>query len=104
MQTVCINWFHVALSVFGSQVLHQTFPQHTFLMNGLIHGVKVRQQHTQTQYSVVTNHDAKTDSCVHVGNLLLLLQHPNTKPYPCAMTTFVFTVGFFSYSLQQKHN
>jgi len=23
-------------------VLHQTFPQHTFLMNGLIHGVKVR--------------------------------------------------------------
>lgn len=24
------------------QVLHQTFPQHTFLMNGLIHGVKVR--------------------------------------------------------------
>lgn len=25
-----------------AQVLHQTFPQHTFLMNGLIHGVKVR--------------------------------------------------------------
>uniref|UniRef100_A0A673LWX5 Hippocampus abundant transcript 1 protein-like n=1 Tax=Sinocyclocheilus rhinocerous TaxID=307959 RepID=A0A673LWX5_9TELE len=27
-------------SVFSFQVLHQTFPQHTFLMNGLIHGVK----------------------------------------------------------------
>lgn len=24
------------------QVLHETFPQHTFLMNGLIQGVKVR--------------------------------------------------------------
>ncbi|KAG9461898.1 hypothetical protein GDO78_015451, partial [Eleutherodactylus coqui] len=26
--------------MFSQQVLHQTFPQHTFLMNGLIHGVK----------------------------------------------------------------
>lgn len=25
----------------SSQVLHETFPQHTFLMNGLIQGVKV---------------------------------------------------------------
>lgn len=24
------------------QVLHETFPQHTFLMNGLVQGVKVR--------------------------------------------------------------
>lgn len=29
------------LSTF-SQVLHETFPQHTFLMNGLIQGVKVK--------------------------------------------------------------
>lgn len=27
---------------FSLQVLHETFPQHTFLMNGLIQGVKVR--------------------------------------------------------------
>lgn len=36
------EWFHLIFSVFALQVLHQTFPQHTFLMNGLIHGVKVR--------------------------------------------------------------
>lgn len=36
-----VRWTHAALSVFTPQVLHQTFPQHTFLMNGLIHGVKV---------------------------------------------------------------
>lgn len=33
------------LSVFVLQVLRQTFPQHTFLMNGLIHGVKVSMTH-----------------------------------------------------------
>lgn len=27
--------------VFLLQVLHETFPKHTFLMNGLIQGVKV---------------------------------------------------------------
>ena len=47
MQTMWIKWFHLTLSVFVLQVLHQTFPQHTFLMNGLIHGVKVRHLYTQ---------------------------------------------------------
>lgn len=45
MHTVWIKCFHLALSVFALQVLHQTFPQHTFLMNGLIHGVKVSTLH-----------------------------------------------------------
>ncbi|XP_035644379.1 hippocampus abundant transcript 1 protein-like isoform X2 [Oncorhynchus keta] len=31
-----------------SQVLHETFPQHTFLMNGLIHGVKVIRFRSET--------------------------------------------------------
>lgn len=31
----------LTLFAFVLQVLKQTFPQHTFLMNGLIHGVKV---------------------------------------------------------------
>ena len=48
MQTMWIKWFHLTLSVFVLQVLHQTFPQHTFLMNGLIHGVKVRHLYTQS--------------------------------------------------------
>lgn len=38
----CMDTTVEVLSVFVSQVLHETFPQHTFLMNGLIHGVKVR--------------------------------------------------------------
>lgn len=38
MWTKC---FLLLLSVFVLQVLRKTFPQHTFLMNGLIHGVKV---------------------------------------------------------------
>lgn len=32
---------HDAGSTLWSQVLHETFPQHTFLMNGLVQGVKV---------------------------------------------------------------
>lgn len=40
-----LSCLHLVLSVFALQVLHQTFPQHTFLMNGLIHGVKVSTSH-----------------------------------------------------------
>lgn len=40
VRSLWYSWFH-HFSVFILQVLHQTFPQHTFLMNGLIHGVKV---------------------------------------------------------------
>lgn len=46
MQTV---GFDLVLFVFVLQVLRQTFPQHTFLMNGLIHGVKVRDNSTHKQ-------------------------------------------------------
>lgn len=52
-----IKWFNLLLCVFALQVLHQTFPQHTFLMNGLIHGVKVRDSTTR-QYN------NWSDSCV----------------------------------------
>lgn len=40
MHAVWIKFFNLVY-VFVLKVLHQTFPQHTFLMNGLIHGVKV---------------------------------------------------------------
>ncbi|XP_017689814.1 PREDICTED: hippocampus abundant transcript 1 protein-like [Lepidothrix coronata] len=43
-------------------VLHQTFPQHTFLMNGLIHGVKVRNVPSRLsfKYAITQEHERST--------------------------------------------
>ncbi|KAK6460479.1 hippocampus abundant mRNA 1 protein-like isoform X1 [Huso huso] len=38
--SVKMRWLHGERVIEGPAVLRQTFPQHTFLMNGLIHGVK----------------------------------------------------------------
>lgn len=45
-------------SDFAFQVLRSTFPQHTFLMNGLIHGVKVRARRTHLCDRVQVTHAA----------------------------------------------
>lgn len=42
LQKLLALTFSFGFGLSSLQVLHQTFPQHTFLMNGLIHGVKVR--------------------------------------------------------------
>ena len=51
-----------ALSLFVAQVLHETFPQHTFLMNGLIHGVKVR----ETRMHAHTVSETRTHTHTHI--------------------------------------
>ncbi len=49
------------------QVLHETFPQHTFLMNGLVHGVKVRRV-SQHQHKHTKQHEQHEyfSSCSHL--------------------------------------